>query len=240
MSAIITTNLEHIAFIDIETVTKYKNILGAPFPYNAMWSQRSDKLYPGEMVAKTYTEKAALHPEFSQVCCVSLGYFEVNNGTILNLKVKSFVGSNEIDIMKGVNDALVSSYYRQMVLCGHNGRGFDVPFLAKRYLINDLKIPGKINFSGKKPWEIDFLDTYEIWKFGGMGSASLDLICFALGLPSPKEASSGDQVHGMYFRGEFDAIANYCAGDVSSVAQIVCKMKNTPINYRVNHQIVTL
>jgi hypothetical protein len=54
----------------------------------------------------------------------------------------------------------------QHILCGHNAKEFDIPFLARRMIINQIALPDKLNLFGKKPWEIPHLDTLELWKFG--------------------------------------------------------------------------
>ena len=46
-------------------------------------------------------------------------------------------------------------------LCAHNGKEFDFPYLCRRMIINGLAIPAILNISGKKPWEVNHLDTME-------------------------------------------------------------------------------
>ena len=53
------------------------------------------------------------------------------------------------------------------MLCAHNGKEFDFPFL-KRILVNELKLPKILEIAGKKPWEINHLDTMDLWRFGDL------------------------------------------------------------------------
>jgi len=63
-------------------------------------------------------------------------------------------------------------------LYGHNAKEFDIPYIARRMIINQMAIPSKLNLFGKKPWEIPHLDTLELWKFGDYKHfTSLKLMC---------------------------------------------------------------
>jgi uncharacterized protein YprB with RNaseH-like and TPR domain len=35
------------------------------------------------------------------------------------------------------------------MFCGHNAKEFDIPFLARRMIINNIAIPDKLNLFGK-------------------------------------------------------------------------------------------
>jgi hypothetical protein len=97
-------------------------------------------------------------------------------------------------------------------LCGHNAKEFDIPFLARRMIINQIALPDKLNLFGKKPWEIPHLDTLELWKFGDYKHyTSLKLMCKVLGIPSPKGDIDGSQVgHVFYVDKDIDRIVAYC------------------------------
>jgi hypothetical protein len=49
---------------------------------------------------------------------------------------------------------------------GHNIREFDIPYICRRLLINDMQLPNYMQLHGAKPWEIDMIDTLQWWKFG--------------------------------------------------------------------------
>jgi len=40
------------------------------------------------------------------------------------------------------------------MLCAHNGKEFDFPYVARRMLIKGISLPNKLNLFGKKPWEV--------------------------------------------------------------------------------------
>jgi uncharacterized protein YprB with RNaseH-like and TPR domain len=115
--------------------------------------------------------------------------------------------------LKDFNNLLGNHFNQpQHILCGHNAKEFDIPFLARRMIINQIALPDKLNLFGKKPWEIPHLDTLELWKFGDYKHyTSLKLMCKVLGIPSPKGDIDGSQVgHVFYVDKDIDRIVAYC------------------------------
>ena len=107
----------------------------------------------------------------------------------------SFFG-DEFKILKDFSQLLNDHFSGpQHVLCGHNAKEFDLPFIARRCIIKGIALPAKLNLVGKKPWEIPHLDTLEMWKFGDYKHfTSLKLLAKVLGIPSPKDDIDGSEV----------------------------------------------
>jgi predicted PolB exonuclease-like 3'-5' exonuclease len=116
-------------------------------------------------------------------------------------------------------------------LCAHNGKEFDYPFIARRCLLNALPIPTMLDIAGKKPWEVNLLDTMELWKFGDYKSfTSLVLLASAFGIPTPKDDIDGSMVWMVYWKEkDVERIKVYCQKDVITVAQILLKFRNLPL-----------
>ena len=114
------------------------------------------------------------------------------------------------------------------LLCAHNGKEFDFPYIARRMIINGIDIPFKLNLFGKKPWEVPHLDTMELWKFGDYKTyTSLKLMAHVLGIPSPKDDIDGSEVRDVFYEdNDLDRIVEYCEKDTVSVAQILLKLRN--------------
>jgi uncharacterized protein YprB with RNaseH-like and TPR domain len=105
----------------------------------------------------------------------------VIKGDVRNFRVTSFFGE-EGKILKDFN--LLGNHFNQPqhILC-HNAKEFDIPFLARRMIINQIALPDKLNLFG----EIPHLDTLELWKFGDYKHyTSLKLMCKVLGIPSQR------------------------------------------------------
>ena len=116
---------------------------------------------------------------------------------------------------------------KQHQLCAHNGKEFDFPFIARRALINRLKLPKLLDIAGKKPWEINHLDTMELWRFGDYKHyASLKLLAELFDIPTPKDDIDGSKVYGVYYQGkDLERIKIYCQKDALTVAQLLLRYK---------------
>lgn len=113
-------------------------------------------------------------------------------------------------------------------LCAHNGKEFDFPYIARRMLVHGIKIPFLLDNAGKKPWEINNLDTMELWKFGDFKSfVSLNLLAHLFGIPTPKDDIDGSMVADVYYREkDIQRISTYCNKDVITLVQVLLKLMN--------------
>jgi DNA polymerase elongation subunit (family B) len=102
-----------------------------------------------------------------------------------------------------------------------NGRGFDLPFIAFRCLATGVRIDRPLWGDRFKLTErIDLMEV--LTDFGALWPCpSIDLVCEALGIPSPKaDGVGGGDVAAMFAEGRTGAIATYCAGDVEAEAAV--------------------
>jgi DNA polymerase elongation subunit (family B) len=113
-----------------------------------------------------------------------------------------------------------------VVLCAHNGKEFDFPYIARRLLINNMRLPEPLKLQGKKPWDIPHLDTLDLWRFGDYKNyTSLDLLAAAFEIASPKTQMDGSQVGDTFYKEKnVEKIARYCIQDVITLAQVLLKM----------------
>ena len=151
----------------------------------------------------------------------------MGGGDQKRLVVKSFAGDNEQFLLHEFAEMIKKwSAHEQRYLCGHNGKEFDFPYLCRRMLINSIPIPGILNVAGKKPWEVNHLDTMELWKFGDFKNyTSLNLLAHALGIVTPKDDIDGSVVWEVYWvEKNLERIVTYCQKDVITVAQIFLRM----------------
>jgi hypothetical protein len=156
----------------------------------------------------------------------------VDKGGKLSFRVKSFAGEDESKLLTDFADMLTKfSNKPNANLCAHNGREFDFPFIARRMLINGIKIPQILNVAGKKPWDVKFLDTMELWKFGDYKHyTSLNLLAYIFDIPTPKDDIDGSQVAEVYYKEKnLERIVKYCEKDVLAVAQLFLRYCNLPI-----------
>jgi len=219
-------NLNNILFLDIETVPETEDFNSLDSELQELWQQKTQYQRKDDYSAEEFYDRAGIWAEFGKIVCISVGYF-ANKSDIRNFRVTSFFGE-EATILKDFNNLLNNHFNQaQHLLCGHNIKEFDIPFLARRMIINNITIPNKLNLFGKKPWEIPHLDTLELWKFGDYKHyTSLKLMCQVLGIPSPKGDIDGSQVGQVYYVDkDIDRIITYCEKDTIAVAQIFLRLR---------------
>ena len=219
-------NLENILFLDIETVPEQETYSLLDNEMKQLWESKTQYQRKDEFTPKDFYDRAGIWAEFGKIICISVGYFTIKSD-IRNFRVTSFFG-DEHKILKDFSNLLNNHFNGpQHLLCGHNAKEFDIPFIARRMIINEIQIPHKLNLFGKKPWEIPHLDTLELWKFGDYKHyTSLKLLTKILGIPSPKGDIDGSQVgHTFYVDKDIDRIVTYCEKDTIAVAQVFLRLR---------------
>jgi uncharacterized protein YprB with RNaseH-like and TPR domain len=220
------TPLNNILFIDIETVPEQQHYNQLDEDLRQFWEQKTQYQRKDEISAEAFYERAGIWAEFGKIITISVGYF-VNKADIRNFRVTSFWG-DEKKILTDFSNLLTTHFNGpQHLLCGHNAKEFDIPFIARRMIINSISLPSKLNLFGKKPWEVPHLDTLELWKFGDYKHfTSLKLLTKVLGVPSPKDDIDGSEVARVYYEEkDIDRIITYCEKDVIAVAQIFLRFR---------------
>jgi uncharacterized protein YprB with RNaseH-like and TPR domain len=233
-------NDENVLFLDIETVPFLPSYNLLPEKYKKHWDKKAKKIKSEEDETENVFQKAGIFAEFGKIICISCGFLKTSDKATY-FRVKSFYGDNEKEILTGFNNLLASSFNKtDNLLCAHNGKEFDYPYISRRTLINGLKLPKILDIAGKKPWEILHLDTMELWKFGDYKSyTSLDLLATIFNIPTPKDDIDGSMVAQIYwFDKDIERIVTYCQKDVLTVAQLYLRYKGKPLIDKKNVIIV--
>jgi hypothetical protein len=220
-------------YFDVETAALYSNIETLrdenPRLYE-LWKKR-ELYYIGAYPALAnedpdviYKQKAGLEPEFSRVVCVSFGSFTDTGEE----RFASFYGEDEYDILTKSAKVLNNAASKNWKLCGHNIKGFDVPCLGKRMIYLGINPPANIRIWDKKPWEIPYVDTSDVFAFGSWTHQkylSLDLLSCSLGIESSKEIIDGSKVNDSFWIDkDYEKIKTYCELDVSTVMEVMLKV----------------
>ena len=229
------TNLRALLIIDIETIPQNSNFDDLNDLSKELWiSKRGKNKEEGVDDAEFYFKNAGILAEFGKIICISTGIF-TQNGTDWNFRIKSFYGDDEKILLQEISQLIDIQHkkWNDFGICGHNINEFDIPYICRRMLINDLPLPNYLaNMAAKKPWEIKNVDTMQLWKFGDYKSyISLKLMTNILNIPSPKDDIDGSQVATVYFNETdgLERIRQYCQKDIIAVAQILLKFKNRPL-----------
>ena len=220
--------IEDILFLDIETVPQVPSMNLLEPPIQALWDKKSRFFRSPEETAESVYERAGIYAEFGKIICISVGYIKDKNP--LSFRLKSFFGDDEKELLSEFSALLnkFSKSKKEALLCAHNGKEFDFPYIARRMIINKLVIPEILDNAGKKPWEVKLLDTMDLWKFGDYKNyTSLDLLTSILGIPSPKDDIDGSMVARVYYEeNDLKRIVRYCEKDVLAIAQVLLRFKN--------------
>ena len=223
-------NLENILFLDIETVPEEQEFKVLDQSKQELWEQKSKYQRHDDFTAEEFYPSAGIWAEFGKIICISASYFTYK-GDVRAFRVTSFYG-DEVKILKDFKNLLISHFSQtKHLLCAHNGKEFDFPYIARRMIINNIELPYKLNLFGKKPWEVPHLDTLELWKFGDYKNyTSLKLLTNVLGIPSPKDDIEGSDVYRVFYEeNNIDKIIAYCEKDTIAVAQIILRLRGDDI-----------
>ena len=219
--------------IDIETVSGNKSMEDLAAVFQKHWEQKTTvfKNHENKTSDELYEEKAAIYAEFGKVVTIGMGVFSRRHGQTA-LRVKSLAYHDEKKLLQEFKDFIESKFDQEKLkLCAHNGKEFDFPYLCRRMLVHGIKIPISLNMTGKKPWEVNHIDTMELWKFGDRKSfTSLDLLTALFNIPSSKEKLEGSMVTKTYYAEEdsLKKIEEYCRRDVIATAQVYLRLNNCP------------
>lgn len=214
--------MQNIIFIDIETVPVCPTYDELDTNLRALWDVKAGYLARNGETPEELYPRAGIYAEFGKVICISSGLISDEG-----VRIKSFFGHKEIDVLKEFTRMLNHSSSHDKLLCAHNGKEFDFPYLARRMLIQAVQLPWQLDISGRKPWEIPHIDTMEMWKFGDYKHfTSLVLLSAVFGIPTPKDDISGKDVFDVYYKeNNLERIKDYCQKDVLALIKVYARLK---------------
>ncbi|MDR0692694.1 MAG: 3'-5' exonuclease [Prevotellaceae bacterium] len=225
-------NLEHVLFLDVETVPQTASYNELPERMKTLWEKKSTYFRKENQTAEEVYERAGILAEFGKIICISAGYIHSGEKG-RTFRVKSFYGDDEKLLLTQFCASLHAFYAKRKnaQLCAHNGKEFDFPYIARRILVNGLPLPDMLDVAGRKPWEVPFLDTMELWKFGDYKHfCSLDLLTTIFDIPTPKDDIDGSRVAAVYYEEKNMArIVQYCEKDAMAVAQLLLRYRGEPL-----------
>ena len=142
--------IENIIFLDIETVPQYEKYDDVPENFQGLWEKKSTFFRKEEEKAGDVYQRAGIYAEFGKIVCISVGMF-IPNQSPYTFRLKTYYGDEEAVLLDEFNKMLDSvSRKKNILLCAHNGKEFDFPYIARRSLINGIKLPSALDIAGKK------------------------------------------------------------------------------------------
>ncbi|HSN04681.1 MAG TPA: 3'-5' exonuclease [Nitrospira sp.] len=160
--------------------------------------------------------KSAFDGTFSRIVCIGLLEFSDQ------MEARSAVawhGPNERELLRQFWARLAQD--RPGLFITHNGLGFDLPFIKKRSIINQVKPSLDINLAKFRTEPV--YDTMAIWSnWDTRGWVKLDVLARALNVET--KSGSGEQVAAMWERGQGLELARYCLQDTYVTYACYCRM----------------
>lgn len=220
-------DLQNILFLDIETVPLYEHFDELSAIEQHYWEEKTAYQRKEAFTAEAFYDRAGIWAEFGKIVCISVGFFSPQTEP-RQFRLKTFFGE-EATLLKDFKTLLDNHFNTpKHLLCAHNGKEFDFPYIARRMLIHQIELPKSLDLFDKKPWEVPHLDTMHLWRFGDYKHyTSLKLLAHILGIPSPKDDIDGSQVaHVYYIEKNIARIVTYCEKDVVTIAQVFLRLRN--------------
>jgi 3'-5' exonuclease len=175
-----------------------------------------------ELVAEEAYRKTALDGAFGQICVIG---WAVDSDAVQRYYVSDLSLKEEADLLTAFmkwhdeSDALMTT------VIGHHVSGFDLRYMVQRCMVHGVKPATVISrAAAAKPWESDRVyDTMIQW--AGVGNRiSLDKLCKALGVASPKGDITGKNVWDYVKAEKIREVADYCVSDVEAVRHVHKRM----------------
>jgi DNA polymerase elongation subunit (family B) len=222
---------EELIVIDIETAASFPDYDSMDFQWQELWVEKNKRQINEQTGASEfYQQRAGVMAEFGKIICICIGYFSGNGDTPMTTNL--FFGDNEKLLLHDLIKSIYQLRKKKIVFAGHNIREFDLPFICRRLLINNIPIPEFLDLQNTKPWDNTIIDTFQYWRFGDYKNyTSLKLLAKVLDIPSSKDDIDGSMVGPLYW--ETDSIqkeinliriASYCQKDVEVTAKILFRL----------------
>ncbi|NCF30540.1 MAG: 3'-5' exonuclease, partial [Bacteroidetes bacterium] len=186
--------LNKLLFLDLETVPEKATFDQLSDTAKELFATKTQYQRSEDQSPASFYERAGIWAEFGKIVCISVGFFNMFNDQ-RQFRTKSFFGEEKELLVEF--KTLLENHFNQPahLLCAHNGKEFDFPYIARRMIIQGIELPAKLNLFNKKPWEVPHLDTMHLWRFGDYKHyTSLSLMAHVLGIPTPKDDIDGSQV----------------------------------------------
>jgi hypothetical protein len=227
-------HLHTLLFIDIETVSVKPQLADLNPAMQYLWDRKVARIAKGgEADAEAvFEQRAALYAEFAQVVCIGMGYFPKMADGSLQLRTTVLTGENEESLLAQFLEILKANRFnnRQLTLVAHNGKDFDFPFIARRLVINNLPIPFALNTLHKKPWELNLMDTMDMWRFGeSRYFVSLQALGILLGIiEEPEKPDYRAFQKEFHENGNLEGLKQQALADVALTAQVYLRLHGLP------------
>lgn len=166
--------------------------------------------------------KTALDGTFGEIICASMRSDEMNKPVSFYRTLNK--DESEAILIQSIFDRL--NQHGKVKYCGHNIKQFDLLFLYQRAIINGIQIPLDVQaaIDESKYARQRVFDTMLVWSGNSNNWVSVDKLCFAFGIDSPKTIMNGSEVWNYVQFGDYDKVVEYNQADVNAEHELAIKM----------------
>lgn len=175
------TEINRVLFFKVLTVNEFPNLETFKTVkidlYNS-WHKQAENRY--DFVDQdVFMDKACYMGELTNIVAIAYGTLQRDEEGQIKRTLNVIHSPDEVANIEEFF-GLINTMQQQVpnpLYCGHNIVNYDIPFLIKRALSNNIKVPELFKKSlSLKPWEANILDTVDLWKFNGNDYCSLKYI----------------------------------------------------------------
>lgn len=225
--------LKNRLFIDVKTVAGSSSFDELDERLQRQWEQKAAYFgnEEGWSVAKWYDNRASYYAEYGKIICIGIGGLYWDDDDAPFLKAKTLYDDDEARLLRTFIDLIDKYPANELVLCAHNGKEFDYPYLCRRILVHGFELPATLRLSGRKPWDIPHQDTLEMWRFGDSRHyVPLDLLAAVLNLPTQPLKLTGDQTSLVYYQPQgMSRIREYTRESIVTLVQVYLRLLGAPL-----------
>ncbi|MBC8156147.1 MAG: ribonuclease H-like domain-containing protein [Bacteroidetes bacterium] len=233
MPATSPKKLKNLLFIDVKTVAGVASFEQLDARMQQHWESKISRYKNEEpwTTAEWYANRASYYAEFGKIICVGVGGVYWDDDDQPHLKIKTLANDQEEAILSEFSQIIARYPPKDLVLCAHNGKEFDYPYLCRRMVAHGIELPLPLQLTGKKPWEIPHLDMLEQWQFVDKRHyVALDLLAASLNVPTEPLPWSGDKTSFVYHQeSDLERIRHYTEQSIEMLVQVYLHLTNTPL-----------
>ena len=136
----------NILYLDIETAPVVGDFEELGDELQDLWAHKCKGLFKQaelqqDDIAYAFGERAGIYAEFGKIICISVGFMTRQPGSNEPvLRLKSFTNHVEGALLDDFTDLLNKHFNNpeKFAVCGHNIREFDIPYICRRMLVNQI------------------------------------------------------------------------------------------------------
>ncbi|MCS6832977.1 MAG: ribonuclease H-like domain-containing protein [Flammeovirgaceae bacterium] len=225
--------LKNLLFINIETISVTEHLVQLSPLMQQFWEKKARFSSHDEIpsTSEYYFQKAGIYAEFGRIIAIGTGYFHYDQTEKLSFRAKVLTNSDEKQLLLEFKELVEEKFPpKNLRLVAHHGKEFDFPYLCRRMIVHRITLPPTLQLSGKKSWQIEHLDTMEMWRFGDEKRYTpLRLLATIFGFYDDQQHIEENWVNRAYYHEKnLLKILEHCLEEVILTAKVFLRLLQLP------------